>query len=280
MQTITIAQKNITEAGFEATLTIEGSEFEITVCDPFGQDGRERALEWYFEEWIQFPFTGTVAATSAAGSVRDYGVALFEQVFGGDRQAFAAYRDVAGNLGDVEFVIVGDPGFQALHWEAMWEKDRPRPLAVDAVMVRRRRVKNGLAKVVRQDSTVLNLLVVTSRPDEEKDVGYRTISRPLVEAIETANLPVNVEFVRPGTYEAFVKQLEVRGEGFYHMVHFDMHGGLMSFAQFQQFQKQRSAENQVFQRGYDLPNLAEYEGVQAFLFFEGGEAGVAVPVTA
>jgi tetratricopeptide (TPR) repeat protein/type II secretory pathway predicted ATPase ExeA len=277
MQTITIAQKNITEAGFEATLTIEGSEFEITVCDPFGLDGREKALEWYFEEWIRFPFTGTVAATDAAGSVKDYGVALFEQVFG-DRRAFVAYRDVAGNLGDVEFVIVGDPGFQALHWEAMWEKDRPRPLAVDAVMVRRRRVKNGLAKVVRQDSTVLNLLVVTSRPNEEKDVGYRTISRPLVEAIETANLPVNVEFVRPGTYAAFVRQLEDRGAGYYHMVHFDMHGGLMSFEQFRGFQP--VGGDYAFQRGYDLPSLAEYEGVQAFLFFEGDEAGVAVPVTA
>jgi tetratricopeptide (TPR) repeat protein len=277
MQAITIAQRSTTDSGFEAILTIDGSEFAITVCDPFGQDGRERELEWYFEEWIRFPFSDTTIADRAAASVKAYGVALFEQVFGGDRRAFVAYREVAGNLSEVEFVIQGDPGFQALHWEAMWDGEMPRPLSVDAVMVRQRRVRNGIAKVVRQDSTVLNLLVVTARPDEEKDVGYRTISRPLVEAIEQAKLPVNVEFVRPGTYEAFVKLLEERGEGFYHLVHFDMHGGLMTFAQFQAV---RAAENQVFQRGYDLPNLAAYEGVQAFLFFEGDEAGVAVPVTA
>jgi tetratricopeptide (TPR) repeat protein len=287
MNVITITQRNSLDRRFEAILTIDGSKFAIEVCDPFAGDGRERALEWYFEEWIRFPFTDTVAATSAAGSVKDYGVALFDQVFRGNRQAFAAYRGVAGNLSEVEFVIQGDPGFQALHWEAMWDGDMPRPLAVDAVMVRQRRVRNGIAKVQRQDSsTVLNLLVVTARPDEENDVGYRTISRPLVEAIETAKLPVNVEFVRPGTYGAFVRQLEAKGEGFYHLVHFDMHGGLMSFEQFHQAQRfsfweaMPTAENQVFQRGYSLPNLERYDGVQAFLFFEGDEAGVPVTVTA
>jgi len=174
-------------------------------------------------------------------------------------------------------VIQGDPGFQALHWEAMWDGESPRPMAIDAVMVRQRRVKNGVKEVKRQDSTVLNLLVVTARPGEEKDVGYRTISRPLVEAIEVANLPVNVEFVRPGTYEAFVKQLEAKGEGYYHMVHFDMHGGLMTF---EQFGAVRASQNQTFQRGYDLANLEKYEGVKAFLSFEGDEAGQAVLVTA
>ena len=74
-------------------------------------------------------------------------------------------------------------------------------------------------------------------------MGYRTISRPLVEAIEVANLPVNVEFVRPGTYDAFVKQLEAKGEGYYHMVHFDMHGGLMTFGQFGAV---RASQNQTF----------------------------------
>ena len=276
MHIITIAQKTTLDNAFDAILTIGGSEFQIRVSDPFETDGREKALEWYFEEWIRFPFTGTVAATSAAASVKAYGEALFEQVFG-DRRAFAAYQRVAGNLSDVEIVIEGDPGFQALHWEAMWDGESPRPMAIDAVMVRQRRVKNGVKEVKRQDSTVLNLLVVTARPGEEKDVGYRTISRPLVEAIEVANLPVNVEFVRPGTYEAFVKQLEAKGEGYYHMVHFDMHGGLMTFGQFGAV---RASQNQTFQRGYDLANLEKYEGVKAFLSFEGDEAGKAVLVTA
>jgi tetratricopeptide (TPR) repeat protein len=209
--------------------------------------------------------------------VKEYGTELFEQVFG-DRRAFAAYQRVAGNLSQLEIMIQGDPAFQGLHWEALWDGDMPRPLALDAVVVRQRRGLNGGGPVVvRQDATVLNLLVVTARPNEGQDVGYRTISRPLVAAIANAQLPVNVEFVRPGTYEAFVQQLAARGEGYYHMVHFDLHGGLMTF---EQFQAQREAQSQTFQRGYDLPELKAYEGVQAFLFFEGDETGQAIGVTA
>ena len=276
MQVITIAQKTTLDNGFEATLTIGGSLFEIRVSDPFFGDGREKALEWYFEDWIRVPLTETTIADRAAKSVKDYGVALFGQVFG-DRRAFSAFERLAGNLGDVEIVIQGDPGFQGLHWEAMWDENRATPLAIEAVMVRQRRVKDGAVAIDRKDSTVLNLLVVTARPNEENDVGYRTISRPLVAGIEAGQLPVNVDFVRPGTYAAFVRQLELRGAGYYHLVHFDMHGGLMTF---EQFGMQRSAQSQTFQRGYGLKDLARYDGLKAFLFFEGDEAGQAVPVTA
>jgi hypothetical protein len=277
-QIITIAQTATIATGFEAKVTIGGAEFAINVSDPFASDPqREARLEWYFEEWIRFPFTDTTIAQKAAASVKEYGTTLFEQVLG-DRRAFAEYQRVAGNLSLLELVIQGDPAFQGLHWEALWDESMARPLALDCVVVRQRRVLNGGVPVVaRQDSTLLNLLVVTARPNEGQDVGYRTISRPLVEAIANAQLPVNVEFVRPGTYEAFVKQLAARGEGYYHMVHFDLHGGLMTF---EQFQAQREAQSQTFQRGYDLPELAAYEGAQAFLFFEGDEAGQAIGVTA
>jgi hypothetical protein len=276
MHVITIAQKTTLDNAFEATLTIGGAEFAIRVSDPFLGDGREKALEWYFEDWIRFSQVDGTIADRAAKSVKDYGVALFEQVFESKR-AFSAFERLAGNLGDMEIVIEGDPGFQGLHWEAMWDGDRAHPLAIEAVMVRQRRVKGGSVAVDRKDSTVLNLLVVTARPNEENDVGYRTISRPLVAGIEAGQLPVNVEFVRPGTYEAFVRQLELKGAGYYHLVHFDMHGGLMTF---EQFGMQRAAQSQTFQRGYGLKDLAKYDGLKAFLFFEGDEAGVAIPVTA
>jgi hypothetical protein len=35
--------------------------------------------------------------------------------------------------------------------------------------------------------------VAIARPDEEKDVGYRTISRLLIEAVQNSQLRVNVE---------------------------------------------------------------------------------------
>jgi tetratricopeptide (TPR) repeat protein len=298
MQTITIAQTGTTATGFEAKVTIGGAEFAINVSDPFASDPqREARLEWYFEEWIRFPFTDTTIAQKAAVSVKEYGVALFEQVFG-DRRAFAAYQQVAGNLSQLEIVIQGDPAFQGLHWEALWDGEMARPLSIDAVMVRQRRTGNGLANVQRQDATELNLLVVTARPDEDKDVGYRTISRPLVAGIANAQLPVNVEFVRPGTYEALVRQLDARGQGYYHMVHFDMHGVVTSSHALEQANEKREKlrkdetkkaelDNlslrygyELKNRGYDLKPIVPEKELQGFLLFESDESEKALPVTA
>ncbi|WNZ45813.1 tetratricopeptide repeat protein [Leptolyngbya boryana CZ1] len=271
MQTIEIRQTT----GLNAIVSIAGSEFEITVSDPFAEQD-EKLLEWYFEQWIQFPFSDGTIAQRAAESVRSYGENLFDQVFA--ERAYGAYQRVNTPLSHLEIVISGDPEFQALHWEAMWDRDFARPLAIDCVMVRQRRIRGKVNAGEVQESPALNVLIVTARPNEEKDVGYRTISRPMVEAIRDAELRVNVEIVRPGTYEAFVRHLEAKPEGFYHVVHFDLHGGLMDYQQFQTYSHQ--AGNYTFQRGYGLKDLAEYGGVKAFLFFEGDEAGQAVPVTA
>ncbi|MEP0915245.1 CHAT domain-containing protein [Leptolyngbya sp. DQ-M1] len=270
MQTIEIRQTQ----GFDAIVSIAGSEFEITVSDPFGEQD-EKLLEWYFEQWIQCPFTDGTIAKRAAESVRSYGENLFRQVFG-DPDAYAAYKSL--KLSELEIVIRGEPEFQRLHWEAMRDPKSARPLAIDCVMVRQKRVRGRASTRQIEPSTVLNLLIVTARPNEERDVGYRTISRPMVEAIQDGRLPVNVEIVRPGTYKAFLDHLEAKPEGFYHVVHFDLHGGLMDYEQFQKYVP--TGEGYLFGRGARLEQLPKYAGVKAFLFFEKDEAGQAEPVTA
>jgi len=124
---------------------------------------------------------------------------------------------------------------------------------------------------------VINLLVVTARPKEENDVGYRTISRSLIEAIEKCQLRVNVELLRPGTYEALERHLEEKGAGFYHIIHFDAHGGLMSYEQIQAGAK---ANRYLYQQRYGREDLHPFEGVKAFLFLEGETKGKADPIEA
>src|SRR6516164_5443100 len=91
-------------------------------------------------------------------------------------------------------------------------------------------------------SLVINLLIVTARPSGIRDVGYRTISRPLVEALRNANLRVQVEILRPGTYKALENHLREatakHGEGHYHVIHFDVHGAVLTHKQFQHIQKE------------------------------------------
>lgn len=70
---------------------------------------------------------------------------------------------------------------------------------------------------------------MTARPDEENDLQYRTTSQPLLAAIENGQMPINLVLLRPRTYEALERHLAATPEGFYHIVHFDAHGGVVTY---------------------------------------------------
>ncbi|MGK7874741.1 MAG: tetratricopeptide repeat protein [Xenococcaceae cyanobacterium] len=256
------------ETGFRATLSFDGQvEYPITITDPFTQKD-EQLLEWYFEEWLVFPLLDKVKAEKATASVSTYGENLFEQVFKSNYDIYSDYRQLRGELSQVQIEIIGEtPEFQALHWEALRDPDLPRPFAVDGVMLRKY-VKPVPTRAFVKQSPLINLLVVTARPNEEKDVGYRTISRPLMEAIQNSQLRVNVELLRPGTYEALERHLEDKGEGFYHIIHFDTHGALMKYEQYEKIQKETQINPHLYDTPYGHSVLPSYKGVKAFLFLE------------
>jgi hypothetical protein len=69
----------------------------------------------------------------------------------------------------------------------------------------------------------VNILLVTARPYEQ-DVGYRSMSRPMVELIESLKLPARVSVLRPPTFDRLREHLRER-PNYYHIFHFDGHGG-------------------------------------------------------
>ncbi|MCC5640220.1 tetratricopeptide repeat protein [Nostoc sp. CHAB 5844] len=270
MPTITIREESTTAGGFNAILSFDGrGEYLVKITDPFTPKV-EKQLEWYFEDWLIFPLLDTVKAEAAAASIKSCGEELFKQVFRVDFNAYGEYQRLRGNLSQLQIEIVGKtPEFQALHWEALRDPDLPRPLAVDCVMVRKSNQPAPMYADV-QTSPVINLLVVVARPDEEQDVGYRTISRPLLELIENSHLRVNVELLRPGTYEALSQHLEAKGAGYYHVIHLDCHGALMTYEQIQQPIK---PGRYLYQGRYGRNDWQKFAGVRAFLAFEGESQG-------
>ena len=64
MAVITIREQSQTDTGFNATLVIEGSNYPITVSDPFDAN-EEQELEWYFEDWLRYPILDNVKAGRA-----------------------------------------------------------------------------------------------------------------------------------------------------------------------------------------------------------------------
>ncbi len=272
MATIRIQERAGGTDEFQAAISFNnGPEYALTIKNPFAQEEDDQ-LAWYFEGYLRFPFTDRVKAREAAGSIARYGESLFKQVFEENHNVYARYKAaVQAGLSTVQFEIAGSPLFHTLHWEALKDPEIRLPLALQATMVRKNLNPSTIEASVRPSPTI-NLLIVTARPSGRSDVGYRTISRPLVEALRQANLPVQIDILRPGTYKALEKHLRQTSaqqqEGYYQVIHFDLHGAMLTYEQLQQAQE---ASRHLYNERYGRPDIQPYEGVKAFLAFEGAE---------
>ena len=274
---ITITQTEPNSSGpFAAAVQFDdGPRHPVTISDPFDAQAEDE-LRWYFEEWLTFPFTGQVRARDAAASTAAYGERLFEQVLT-DRKLYSRYFSAVSQRGisSLRFEISGSPAFHALHWETLKDPDQPKPFAIECPFVRQNEQMPSM-DVVPKPSPTLNILLVVARPRGRGDVGYRTISRPLVESLRDGKLRANIEIVRPGTYRALVDHLEAsrsqHGDGYYHIIHFDLHGSLLTYEQYQHLE-QGNAASQLVYKGYGQPEVAAYDGFKAFLAFNGAQEG-------
>ncbi len=254
MAVIRIREHTGEQGSPNAILSFEhGEEFPITISDPFSE-AEEQQLAWYFEEHLRFPFTRKVQAKTAADSINTYGEALFGQIFA-DREAYALYKDyLQVGLNDVQMEIAGSPQFHALHWETLKDPNLPQPLVLQTIMMRKNLKPSAVRATVRPSPTI-NLLIVTSRPFGKQDVGYRTISRPMVETLGRANIPVQIEILLSAKH----------GAGYYHVIHFDVHGAVLSYEELQQ---EQAASRYLYNQRYGRQDLLPYEGVKAFLALE------------
>ena len=75
----------------------------------------------------------------------------------------------------------------------------------------------------------LNILICSARPAGTQDIPQRLVSRIVMRELQRLrsdepNRKATVEIVRPGTFKALEKHLTGRPQGFYDLVHFDLHG--------------------------------------------------------
>ena len=256
---------------------MEGIECSIT--NPFSQQ-EELDLEWYFEEYLRMPQMNNILFDKTRTSIAKKGEQLFETLFS-ERNLFRAYsRFFDQKDSSCRFEIIGSPAFHALHWEILKDPDQPDPFSLRYPIVRK---TPGVKpqNVEFKESTELRILLVTSRPAGRNDVNYRTISRPLLEALRHAKLRVRINILRPGTFEALSRHLEAKDLGYYHILHFDGHGSLLSYDQLNQVAKQDSeASSLVFKQPFGRDEIQKYEGKRAFIFMEKQAESTPDPVEA
>ncbi|ATO84214.1 hypothetical protein ACWT_4799 [Actinoplanes sp. SE50] len=245
----------------------------VTVRAPV-DDGDEKLLAWYFEQHLQFPFLDRDLERQAAEVVAEYGRALFRQVFAGEAR-YGYRRAFDQGFQGCRLLVRGSAAFQRLHWETLCDPERGERLALRMPLVRQD-TRVPLPYRLPDPAPTLNILVVTARPFGSRDVGYRTISQPLLDAIGRTRLPVTVDLVRPGTWEALRETLRTaardHGQGWYQVVHFDVHGG---FGTAEAMTSGVTSGRYLFEPG-ERPADAR----QGFLFFETGTVGRARPVPA
>ena len=252
----------------------DAADYEATVGDP-ADAAAEKLLAWYFEEHLRFPFLDRDLERQAVDELAGYGRSLFGQVLAG--AAAHDYRVLRDRSFDgCRLEVTGSAAFHLLHWEALRDPDMDVPLAL-RLPVTRRVGQLGAQFELPPGRSSLNILLVTARPFGARDVGYRTISRPLLDALRQSSLPVSLDLVRPGTWEALRTHLRARAEqdgtGWYQVIHFDLHGGFNEFTELEQARD----EGRLLFGGAAVP---PFEGRRPFLFFETAQDGKAAPVPA
>jgi len=183
-------------------------------------------LRWYLEQFLELPtdpyreLAGRIVAARNA-----WGTELFEALFDGDRSARRAYdHATADGFDNLRLRVASDdPAVLGWPWEALRDPEAGI-LAHECAIERRLEsdVRDPLRLPAELPRDRINILLVTARPFE-RDVGFRSVSLPLVELIEQRNLPARVTLLRPPTLEALDRHLEEH-PGHYHLLHFDGHG--------------------------------------------------------
>lgn len=192
-----------------------------------GTDGAAKLdseLRWYLEQFLEYPFPPLVErAERVREALRAWGERAFDALFGSGlgRDCYSeAHRAGLENLH--LHIVSNDPAILGWPWEAL--RDRGVGTLAHACRIERRldAVRDPIPLPQELPKDRINILLITARP-YDGDVGYRSLSRPIVEVVREGRLPARVTVLRPPTFPALREHLRNHPHR-YHIVHFDGHG--------------------------------------------------------
>jgi len=198
--------------------------------DPLTVEDRAE-LRWYLEEYLQFPYGAEEShAHRVEDKMAEWGEALFSQVFPkleADPDPRGFYQEaVRAGLDQCELCFSSDDTeFLNIPWELIRDATPGRGYLAPLLggVYRQRSGQAIHAALDISADEPFRILLIIARPFGDEDVPLGTVSRPMLEALRPLRPRVQLEVLRPPTFEALVTRLEDR-PGFYHLVHFDGHG--------------------------------------------------------
>lgn len=178
-------------------------------------------LRWYLEDFLEFPFPPeTDHAARVLRALDGWANEVYDALFSPEDATLLLDAVQQNGEGPLRLQVrSADPRVLSWPWESMLKLDAASNWSMERSVDR---LDAPLAPVDDLPRDRINILLVTCRP-YKGDVGFRSISRPLVEMVETEKLPVDVHVLRPPTFERLQEHLAERPRH-YHVLHFDGHG--------------------------------------------------------
>ena len=202
----------------------------IPFADPLSVEDRE-ALRWYLEEYLQFPYGAErFKAEQVEKKMKEWGKSIFEQIFAKcdfDPDPRSLYQEaVRAGLENCELCITSeDASFLNIPWELIYDPTQGRGyLAFNLAGLYRHRTGHKIeTPSAVSGNTPFRILLVIARPYGERDVPLGMVARPMLEALRAQRAKIEVEVLRPPTFDELQRRLNDR-RGYYNLVHFDGHG--------------------------------------------------------
>ena len=198
---------------------------EVTIQNPLSSEEEEN-LRWYLEDYALNDPLLSGKAEAASSGLTQYGQRLLAQLKLNQqimKQALPIRLDIE-ECGQ-------SAGFHGIHWEVLENPEvcRGENGSYGPNVFVRRIVDGALPQCSpNAASDCMRILLVVSRHLEPLEAGHRMISEKLFDIKKCyGHGRLQVEIVRPGTFEAFEAHLERRGPAYFQAVHFDVHGSVV-----------------------------------------------------
>jgi len=197
------------------------SEFKVQGCP---DSNLSQKLRWYLESFLDYPFEpDTDVAEYVLDGLKEWGEAAFNALFDNRNGADMLKDAIQNGYNNLHLKISSDdPRVLAWNWEALSDPKAGTFAHLCQIERKLNQILDPVPFSEKLPKDCVNILLVTARPFEN-DVRYRSISRLLVEMIESQNLPAKVHVLRPPTFDNLREHLR-KHPNFYHILHFDGHG--------------------------------------------------------
>ncbi|KAG0641311.1 hypothetical protein HOY80DRAFT_1135409 [Tuber brumale] len=209
----------------------------VEVKNPFNANDEEN-LEWYLEEFATTSPLSRSRAHEVSSSLKEYAAGLIKgfaleevvnhvrgQNAGGEEPGITFFIDVETLPSES-----AESSLHIIHWEILENLDL-WPVEIKGRIVVRRKVADlelRQSHPADEVNRAFNILLIAARDLSlgENEIGHTLVAPELVKVlVDLPNeTPVDLEIVRPGTWEVFKANLEARPRGYYRLVHFDLHG--------------------------------------------------------